>query len=186
MHDYERIRKAVEFAMEYHKLQGRKIKDAYYFWHVFGVGRLLDECGASEEEVIAGILHDLLEDTEVDEEEIMKHFGQEVLRIVKGVTVPHNTGMKWEERKKRMLKQIKEGDVKIKRVKLMDVLDNVLELYRDRERFGEGVWNKFRAPKEKQKWYYYELLKIFKEAEELKNESFYISLLEEYLAKLFE
>ena len=186
---FERIKDAISFAMYKHNLQMRKVKRSYYFWHPLNVARFLNEVGAEEEEIIAGVLHDLLEDTTTKEEEIKSRYGSEVLRLVNGVSVLKYDDVadrekRWLLKKKEMIKKIKEGDVKIKRIKLMDTLDNVFELYRDNLLLGGKVWEFFNADKEKQRWYYYEMLRIFKDTE-FEKEQVYVFLLEELLDRVF-
>jgi guanosine-3',5'-bis(diphosphate) 3'-pyrophosphohydrolase len=63
-----------------------------YFSHPAGVGLILTNYGASEEVIMAGILHDVIEDTKFNYQDLSNEFGQEVAELVKWVTIPNNLG----------------------------------------------------------------------------------------------
>ena len=105
-----------------HKNQYRKASATPYASHPVSVGFILHSAGYSEDVVIAGILHDILEDTEGTEIEMEKLFGAKVLNMVKGVTEEKIPS--WEEKKKRYLEHIAEGDEHAKAISAADLLDN--------------------------------------------------------------
>ncbi len=154
------IFKAIEFATKAHFGQFRKGTNIPYIVHPIGVMKILIECNMPEEVVIAGILHDVLEDTEVSPREIQVNFGETVLEIVKGVSEPDKSEP-WEKRKKRTIEAIRKGTFEVLMVELADKLDNIRSIYEDSKREGESFWRRFRKPKEKQAWYYRNLLNAF-------------------------
>ncbi|MBV5337765.1 MAG: bifunctional (p)ppGpp synthetase/guanosine-3',5'-bis(diphosphate) 3'-pyrophosphohydrolase, partial [Deltaproteobacteria bacterium] len=79
-----RINKALEFSAKAHLSQVRKGIDIPYITHPFAVGMILANAGCSEEIIVAGILHDTVEDTETTIEDIKAAFGEEVATIVAG------------------------------------------------------------------------------------------------------
>lgn len=81
----ERIRKAVEFATKAHEGQKRKSGEPYII-HPKAVMETLIEWGMDEDTVIAGVLHDTVEDTEVMLDDVKKEFGESVAFLVDGVT----------------------------------------------------------------------------------------------------
>ena len=81
----ERIRRAFEFISEKHKDQLRKSGEPYIV-HPVSVAKILADLNMDATTVIAGLLHDVLEDTEATYEEIKELFGREVADIVEGVT----------------------------------------------------------------------------------------------------
>ena len=83
--DQERIRRAFEFISEKHKYQLRKSGEPYIV-HPVSVAKILADLNMDSTTVIAGLLHDVLEDTDATYEEIKELFGQEVADIVEGVT----------------------------------------------------------------------------------------------------
>ena len=82
-----KILHAIHFATNAHKGQTRKGKpDVSYITHPLAVGILLAKAGALEDVIIAGILHDTIEDTEVTKKEIENTFGNRVAEMVDDVT----------------------------------------------------------------------------------------------------
>ena len=79
-------RGALDFAARSHEGQRREADDAPFVTHPVEVARLLHEAGYSDEVVAAGVLHDVLEDTEVERRELERRFGPEVARLVAAVS----------------------------------------------------------------------------------------------------
>ena len=96
---------AILFATKAHDGQRRKTDNVDMIFHPFTVGMLLQKSGMSEETVIAGILHDVVEDTKYTIEDIEKIFGTNVKNIVEEVT--ENKKLEWKERKKEAIEKIK-------------------------------------------------------------------------------
>ena len=82
------VKKAIEFANESHVGQLRKGTKVPYIFHVVNVGKILSEHGCDESEVIAGILHDTVEDTKVTLADIEERFGKEVMELVRSASEP--------------------------------------------------------------------------------------------------
>src|ERR1035437_4169278 len=108
-----RIQKAIQFAIKTHELdqkQKRKGKDVPYITHPLSVGLILANIGATEDVVIAGILHDTIEDSieknKVTKEIISDMFGQSVSDLVLSVT-EQDKSLSWAERKAEALEHIK-------------------------------------------------------------------------------
>lgn len=83
--DTSKIWKAYHFAENAHKNQTRASGEDYII-HPVAVAHELAKMGGDEETIIAGLLHDVLEDTSVQEEVLLNQFGQTVTQLVKGVT----------------------------------------------------------------------------------------------------
>lgn len=83
--DSPRVKKAVEFATKAHEGQFRKTGEPYII-HPLAVKKILEEWGMDEDTVIAGVLHDTVEDTDVTLEDIRREFGETVAFLVDGVT----------------------------------------------------------------------------------------------------
>lgn len=152
-----RMDEAIEFAALAHKNQFRKGSDTPYISHPFGVAFLLREAGCTEDVVIAGLLHDTLEDTQTTEEDIRSRFGENVLRLVKGASEPDKTAS-WEERKRHTLAFLKTADLDVRLLACADKLHNLRSLRRDAERLGDALWEKFNRGYEQQRWYYTNLV----------------------------
>ncbi|MCX7745257.1 MAG: HD domain-containing protein, partial [Flavobacteriales bacterium] len=83
----ELVRKALEFIEEKHSGQYRKSGEPYVV-HPIEVAIILAELQLDKATVVAGLLHDVLEDTDTTYDEIKKSFGKEIADIVEGVTKP--------------------------------------------------------------------------------------------------
>ena len=89
---------AIEVAVKAHQNQFRKGTDITYITHPLAVGIMLAKAGCSDEVIIAGILHDTVEDTPATLDYIKDTFGEEVSLIVNGASEPDKS-LPWEERK---------------------------------------------------------------------------------------
>src|SRR6476660_5351370 len=100
-----RLFDAVEFAAHAHAEQFRKGTRIPYITHPLNVMRLLIEADCAEDVVIAGLLHDTVEDTPVTLDDIRSRYGSVVADLVAGVTEPPRT-FTWEQRKQSVLNQL--------------------------------------------------------------------------------
>lgn len=149
------IQKAIRFSVKTHEVyqkQKRKGKDIPYITHPLSVGLILARAGASEEVIIAGILHDTIEDSipekKVTREMLAGRFKEEVAALVASVSETDKS-LSWEERKKEALTHIATFSNGSLLVKSADIISNTSELLEDIEREGEEVFSPFNAPKEK-------------------------------------
>lgn len=142
-----KILKALEFAAIAHKGQLRKFPtNVPYISHLGAVALILSNAGYGENVVVAGILHDVIEDTPFKAEDIMENFGTEIYELVVGVT--ENKSLPWAERKERYLEQIKQASVEVKAISGADLLANRLSNLLGLRR-GENPWIRFsKQPKE--------------------------------------
>ncbi len=83
--DSDRIKRAIELATQAHDGQLRKTGEPYIV-HPLAVKKILEDWGMDEDTIIAGILHDTVEDTSLTLEDIKKEFGEPVAFLVDGVT----------------------------------------------------------------------------------------------------
>jgi (p)ppGpp synthase/HD superfamily hydrolase len=144
---------AVETASIAHQTQTRKGNGTPYITHSFTVGMMLLEAGCSSEIVVAGILHDTIEDTSITYEDIKHTFGTEVARIVKECS-EHDKSKSWEERKQHTLDNIAKISLEACMVVCADKLHNIRSTAKDFDRIGAVVWAKFNRGREQQEWYY--------------------------------
>lgn len=150
-----KIQKAVEFAIKVHETdskQKRKGKDIPYITHPLTVGLILAAAGANEDVIIAGILHDTLEDSiygyKITKEMLVEEFNQNVSDLVLSVT-EQNKNLSWEERKAEAVEHIKTFSNDSLLLKSADLLSNTTEIVSDYNKIGDEMFNKFNAPKEK-------------------------------------
>lgn len=151
--ELELIDYAIYFATKAHTGQKRKTEqDVDMIFHPFTVGMILQRAGAKTECVIAGILHDVVEDTKYTLEDIKEQFGTQVANIVDEVS--ENKSLPWKERKIETINKIKTASMDGKLVECADKISNLESLYNLYQEEGEEVWKSFNKPKEEQKWYY--------------------------------
>lgn len=156
-----KIFEAIDFAQHAHWGQFRKGTHIPYIIHPLEVMKILSQYTDDENIIIAGILHDTLEDTNITEHDILQHFGADVLSLVKSSTEPEKD-KSWEERKQHTIEFLKQNDDK--RVLLLscaDKLNNINSIINDYNQIGEELWKRFKRGKEQQKWYYSSLAEIY-------------------------
>jgi (p)ppGpp synthase/HD superfamily hydrolase len=151
---------AVRFAADAHSGQFRKGSRVPYLVHPLNVAKILIDHGCSDDLAIAGLLHDTVEDTEVTVEEIRTIFGDTVARLVEFVTEP-KTLWTWEKRKQHTLAVLNSGEAPVLLLSIADKLDNIRSIRSDLGLRGEKAWEHFKRPREKQRWYYQSLSRIF-------------------------
>lgn len=151
----KKIQRAIKFATKTHnqyQQQLRKGKVIPYISHPLTVGIILSLVGASEDVIVAGILHDTIEDSveekKVTKEMLAERFGEEVAELVLSVT-EQDKSLSWEQRKKEALDHIECFSRESLLVKSADILSNVSELMDDHARSGDEVFSRFSVPKEK-------------------------------------
>jgi guanosine-3',5'-bis(diphosphate) 3'-pyrophosphohydrolase len=128
--DKKIIERAYHFAEAAHGDQKRKSGESY-FVHPFAVAKTLAELNLDAETIAAGLLHDVLEDTETREEEMIREFGQDITEIVKGTTklgkLKYRGRERYVENLRRFFLAISK-DVRVLIIKLADRLHNVQTL----------------------------------------------------------
>lgn len=119
------ILKTIEFARKAHEGQVRKYTGEPYIFHSINVGFILT-CVTNDENIIAGgILHDVIEDTDATEDEILNLFGETVTRYVVDVTdVSKLSDGNRKVRKQIDLEHLAKAAPASKTIKLADIIDN--------------------------------------------------------------
>jgi (p)ppGpp synthase/HD superfamily hydrolase len=148
----ELIQKGEIFATKAHNGQTRKTSGAPYIGHPFLVAKILQGAGMPPKVIVAGLLHDTVEDTDITIEDIQKEFGDEIAALV-----AYNTEEKehsWEERKEHTIEQLKTGTLHQKALVVSDKYANLLELIRNYSELGDAIWNSFKRGKQQQYWYF--------------------------------
>jgi len=153
---------AIDFATKAHAGQFRKGTTIPYITHPTGVSKILTEYKCTNKIVIAGILHDTIENTEVTYEEIKDKFGYYIAELVKNVT-ESDRSLPWRERKENKIKQLREEGYDVLLIACADKLDNIRAIRSDFSQLGEKLWKRFNSSKEDQRWYYQVLGDLFKE-----------------------
>ncbi|MGB3511733.1 MAG: HD domain-containing protein [Microcoleaceae cyanobacterium] len=163
-----RFTEALVYATELHATQMRKGSKIPYISHLLGVASIALEYGADEDEAIAALLHDAIEDQGGPpvREAIRLRFGERVTEIVDGCTDTETTPKPpWEERKKAYIDRIPHASPSVRLVSAADKLHNVRSLLKDYRMEGDFLWDRFKGGKPGTFWYYRSLVEAFKQAE---------------------
>ena len=154
----ELIDYAIYFATKAHNGQKRKSdKEVDMIFHPYTVAMMIQRAGGSDEAVIAGLLHDVVEDTPYNLDDIKNEFGDNIASVVSEVS--EKKELEWEERKQEAMDRIKTASIDGKLVECADKISNLETMYNLYEEIGDEIWNSFKRPKDKQKWYYTEMYK---------------------------
>jgi len=124
------IIKAFEHSQKAHEHQLRNSGDPY-FTHVFATAKILAEMNADPITISAGLLHDLVEDTEITAEELREHFGDEIVTLVEGVTKLGHLKYQGAARHAESLRKFfiaSANDIRVVAIKLADRLRNISTL----------------------------------------------------------
>lgn len=146
------IHEAIEFAAVAHRGQVRKGSDTPYIVHPAEVMQILTENGCEEKVIVAGLMHDTVEDAGVRLSEIEERFGSEVAAIVAAET--EDKSKSWKERKQATVDRIGDESFEAQLVCCADKLSNIRSMLFDRKKVGEKLWERFNAPQDQIAWYY--------------------------------
>lgn len=160
-----RFAEAVRWASHLHADQPRKGTRIAYVSHLLAVSSLVLEDGGTEEEAIAGVLHDAIEDCHISEAEIRARFGAPVAEIVVAcseVGAGPRDERDWSARKAGYLAHLEHSDLPTGtlRVSAADKLHNARSILSDLREVGPSVWERFHADADAQRTYYSEVARI--------------------------
>jgi (p)ppGpp synthase/HD superfamily hydrolase len=164
----ERFTDALIFASHLHANQLRKGRGVPYIAHLLGVASIALEYGANEEEAIAALLHDAIEDQggEATRAEIYRRFGETITDIVNGCTDSDTTPKPpWRQRKEAYIAHIPTASASVRLVSAADKLYNARSILTDYRLVGDAVWERFHGGKNGTLWYYRALVKAFRSVE---------------------
>jgi (p)ppGpp synthase/HD superfamily hydrolase len=157
---------AVREARQLHGGQRRKGTDIPYIAHLMSVAAIVLEDGGTEDEAIAGLLHDVVEDVGGREALgfIRERFGEHVAEIVLACsdadTFPKPP---WRGRKEAYLAHLETAPPEVLRVSLADKLHNARAILYDLRTVGDRLWERFTAASAgDQLWYYRSLAEVFR------------------------
>ncbi|MEO0533332.1 MAG: HD domain-containing protein [Cyanobacteria bacterium P01_A01_bin.123] len=158
--------KALEYAVQLHRHQWRKVNEAPYVSHLLAVAALVLEDGGSESEAIAALFHDAVEDQGGDSTlaQIRVRFGEAVAEIVQGCTEPPRAQYpSWYDHKRAYFEQVRSALPAVQRVLLADKLHNGRSLLRNWAEFGEAMWGAFKGDRAQVLWFYQQAATCFGE-----------------------
>ena len=166
----ERFDQALQFAHTIHRNQKRKGTDTPYISHLLGVCSLVLEHEGDEDQAIAALLHDAVEDqgekysggVEQLRKDIEQKFGATVLHIVNGCTdADIFPKPPWKERKEAYIAHIQNASSDIRFVSCCDKLHNARAILTDYCDIGDDLWGRFNSGKKDILWYYRSLADAF-------------------------
>ncbi len=160
----ERFEQALTFATQVHAKQKRKGTDIPYVSHLLAVCSLVLEHGGKEDEAIAALLHETVEDQggPAVYRKIVEQFGQKVADIVLGCTDSDQTPKPpWTQRKKAYIEQIAHAPPAVRPVSASDKLHNIRCILADFRRHGPEAFKKFVKGMHGTVWYYRTLSDAF-------------------------
>ena len=159
----DRYDQALAYASAHHREQLRKGSRVPYLTHLMSVSALVLEHGGSEDQAIAGLLHDAVEDAPAGTggavlADIRERFGDAVADIVRacsdGLDADGNRSGTWAERKRPYVAQLGEKPLDALLVTAADKTHNGLCIAADVRRYGQGFWSTFNASRDELLWYY--------------------------------
>ena len=154
------LEEAIIYATIMHQGKVRKFADSPFILHPLEVAQILSTLTDDKEIIAAGILHDVVEDTDGTLEEIEKRFGKRVADLVSSESENKYLGEKasasWKQRKDETLLILKNStDIGVKMLWLADKLANIRSLAGMYSELGEDMWKNFHQSDPKlQRWYY--------------------------------
>jgi (p)ppGpp synthase/HD superfamily hydrolase len=158
---------ALAYASRAHEGQFRKGTRVPYISHVLAVCGLVLEDGGSEDEAIAALLHDVVEDAggAAALEQIRHRFGPAIAKLVDGCSDTDQTPKPpWKQRKLAHIARLRQAAPEVRRICSADKLHNARSILLDYRSQGEALWQRFNADGDETLWYYEELVTALREA----------------------
>ena len=185
----EKLTEALTFAAQCHEGQKRKMKNIPYILHPMEVAAIISTMTDNVDVMIAGLLHDTIEDCNADPEEIKRRFGVRVSALVQSESEdklsdrpPAETWMERKEDSLLFLRQTEELDVKI--LWLADKLANMRSFYRAHCEIGDQVWQGLhQKDPAMQEWYYRTIASLMPELADTHAYKEYVELIDKTFAK---
>lgn len=152
----ERLDRAVALATKSFRTHYRKGSGVPYLTHLFQVMVTVGEHGGDEDQMIAALLHDYLEDVRgATGEELEERFGPRVRRLVEQLSdTTEHPKPPWRERKEAYLQALRDEPEELKLISAADKLHNARSILRDLRTIGDELWERFTGKKEGSLWYY--------------------------------
>ena len=155
-----KLEEAILYATIMHQGKTRKFTDIPYIMHPLTVAQILSTMTEDEEIITAGVLHDIVEDTEGTLEEIEKRFGKRVADLVASESEKEFPGLpraaSWQRRKEESLLVLKNSaDIGVKMLWLADKLANIRSMDKMYSEMGEDLWQRLNQKNAAMhRWYY--------------------------------
>jgi len=161
-----RFTEALTYAAELHASQHRKASGEPYVSHLLGVTSLALQYGADEDEAIAALLHDAVEDQggAVAREAIRERFGSRVVEIVDGCSdTDLSPKPPWRDRKKAYIAHLREATDSVRFISAADKLHNVRSILQEYRMTGPELWKHFGGGRDGTLWYHRGVVETLKQ-----------------------
>jgi (p)ppGpp synthase/HD superfamily hydrolase len=165
----DRFVDAFEFAFELHANQTRKGNTIPYVAHLMSVASIVLEHDGTEDEAIAALLHDAIEDQGGDTTRrlIRSRYGDAVTDIVDGCTDAETIPKPpWQQRKEAYVAHIAAASHSVRLVASADKLHNARAILADYRQLGDALWSRFSGGRDGTLWYYRSLADVFRSVED--------------------
>ena len=163
-----KLHEAIIFATQRHAGQKRKGTDIDYICHPMEVAQILTAMRPENDDlIIAGILHDVVEDKRATQEEVLSRFGPHVAELVAAHTHP-KTG-NWIEDKRRANEELAKASFEVRQLVLADKTSNLRSMYADYLTLGDKLWDRFNAGEHDQCIYYSDGLDALEDLQNYEN-----------------
>lgn len=180
---YEKLNEAIKFATDCHAGQTRKFSNAPYILHPLEVAAIIGSISTDEDLIIAGLLHDTMEDCHVEARLIKEKFGSRVAALVQSESEdklsnrpPQDTWVQRKEESLLLLEHTKSLEVKI--LWLADKLSNMRSFYREHLKNGDEIWKALNQKDPKlHAWYYKTIASLVTELSHTAAYAEYVDLL---------
>ena len=175
MYSTDRISAAFALAALVHEKQTRKSTNIPYISHPMAVAAQVAVWGGSEDQFIAALLHDVVEDGGAQYKPVIEeHFGKHVLDLVMACSdaAPQRGQPKgaWIERKEKYIANLRSAADEVLLISAADKWHNLASILADAKQLGEMVFDRFirqdfeRTDKKKMVlWYYKEIISVYRE-----------------------
>ena len=162
----ELVSRAIEFAVEVHDGMRRKKVDVPYILHPLEAAVIVGTMTADQEIIAGAVLHDVVEDTDVTIDEIEEKFGKRVRDLVESETENKRADIPasetWRIRKEESLQVLRDtDDIGVLMIWLGDKLANIRSIYRELQKDGNAMWEKFNQKNvNEHAWYYSSIVQL--------------------------
>lgn len=188
-----RFTQAFAYAQQLHANQYRKGGSIPYLSHLMSVAALVLEDNGTEEDAIAALLHDAVEDQGGVEtlEHIRGQFGDTIAGYVDALSDARGTPKPpWRQRKLQYFQQLRKAPPSVLHIAISDKLHNARSIVLDSEGYGDRIWERFKTGKSGTIWYYRTFMQLCQEqgctSRHLPELSLVVSRLESIPEKGFE
>ena len=151
-----RFDEAVALALDAFRPIARKGSGVPYITHLLAVTALVGEYGGDEDQLIAAVLHDYIEDIPGGSREgLERRFGSRVAALVDELSdCLGEPKPPWKQRKLDYLAHLEHAAADVKLISCADKLHNATTIIEDHARIGDGIFERFRGKKQGTLWYY--------------------------------